>query len=95
MTRQHISIPEKVVFKNVGGEIVLLDFDAGVYYGLNEVGSRLWELITDGQTVDQAIEVLLDEYQVTREDLTRDVDAILADLKLNGLVIVELTEEIG
>jgi hypothetical protein len=87
MQQHHrITIPESVVYKNVGGEVVLLDFDHGVYYGLNEVGSRLWELLAAGKTVDQAIDVLFDEYQVTREDLTEDVEAILADLKLNGLV---------
>ena len=38
-------IPEDVVHRMVGDEAVLLQLDSGVYYGLDPVGSRIWELL--------------------------------------------------
>lgn len=81
-----LTIAPSVVFKKVGDETVLLDFDAGVYYGLDSVGARVWELLADGQTVPRILDVLMDEYEVAREVLEHDVAALLADLVASGLV---------
>lgn len=81
-----LTIPQNVIFKKVGEETVLLDFERGVYYGLDPVGTRVWELIAEGRDVDAIADAMADEYVVTRDQVRSDVDALVADLERNGLV---------
>ena len=77
---------EGVIAKMVGSEMVLLDYDRGVYYGLNGVGARVWQLLAGGATMDEVIERLTDEYDVARPALEADVAALLRDLQAKELV---------
>jgi len=78
---------EGVIAKMVGSEMVLLDYDRGIYYGLNPVGARVWQLLSDGEASDRIIGLLADEYDVARETLEADVAALLRDLEAKGLVM--------
>ena len=49
---------EGVIAKMVGSEMVLLDYDRGIYYGLNPVGARLWQLLSEGETSERIVELL-------------------------------------
>jgi hypothetical protein len=89
MNLNRVSPHPDVVFKNVGGELVLLDFERGIYYGLNEVGSLVWQGLSDGKDHIAIIDELLTEYDVDRDHLERDVEALLRELAANGLVVVE------
>jgi hypothetical protein len=75
-----------VIAKMVGSEMVLLDYDRGIYYGLNPVGARVWQLLSEGSSVEQVIERLTDEYDVARAALEADVAALLRDLQAKELV---------
>jgi hypothetical protein len=83
---ERVTIPQNVVFKKVGDETVLLDFELGVYYGLDEVGTRVWELLAEGKTIAEAIETIADEYEVDADQARRDLDALLGELSAKGLV---------
>jgi len=84
-----LSIPDHVLTRQAAGETVLLNLDNEEYYGLDGVGSRLWELIEAGTTYGQAITTVLDEYEVTREELEADLMRVVNDLHANGLVLVD------
>jgi len=81
-----VTMRDGVMFNRAGEEIVLLDLDSGTYYGLDEVGARLWELITGTATIGEAIDTMLGEYDVEREVLERDVFRLLAELEEKGLI---------
>jgi hypothetical protein len=81
-----IRIPGGVIHKTVGDEIVLLDLDRGVYYGLDQVGARVWELVEADHTLPDIIDILLEEYEVTRAELERDVTTLLEQLTARGLI---------
>jgi hypothetical protein len=83
-----IEVPDDVIFKKVGDEIVLLDLQSGIYYGLDAVGSQLWLLLDETRDVEAAIERMLIEYDVDRETLTVDCDLLLRELEGKGLVRV-------
>ena len=51
----HVRIADGVVYKRVGDETILLDFDAGVYYGLDSVGARIWELLADARSLEASL----------------------------------------
>lgn len=76
-----------VVFKQVGDELVLLDFDRGIYYGLDPIGARMWQLLAAGQSADAAVEVLVAEYDVSREEVTHDLDRLISELREQRLLI--------
>ena len=80
------SICEDVVSEVAEGEVVLLHLKRGVYYALDQVGSRFWGLLQAGSDLDHARASLLEEYDVAPEQLGRDLDRLLEDLAEHGLV---------
>src|SRR5437016_11245927 len=52
---------------NLGEEEVILDLASGVYYGLNNVASRIWELVQKPTAVGQIVEIVLTEYDRSEE----------------------------
>lgn len=70
----------------VDGELVLLDVEQGVYYGLNPVGARLWELMQDPISVQALVDKIAEEYSVNRSRCHSDIVNIVQDLLHHGLV---------
>jgi hypothetical protein len=81
-----IEISEEVLFQEVSGETVLLDLDSEQYFGLDAVGTRVWQLIGAGATAEGVVETLLDEYEVERDRLAADVAELLDKLAEAGLI---------
>lgn len=77
----------------IDDEAVLLQPDAGTYYGMNEVATLLWEALEEPATVAQLRSVLLSEFDVGRDVAERDLQAFLADLEDAGLVAVSESED--
>ena len=79
---------EGVLAREIGGEMVLLDVEAGTYFGLNEVGTRAWSLLAEGATLGEVVELLLAELEVDRETLETDLRGLVCDLVAQGLIDV-------
>jgi len=78
------------VFANeIDGEAVMMNIQTGKYYGLDEVGSRIWELMEHKIQVKKIIEQLQKEYDVSEEQCKTDVINLLNDLKSNQLIEVK------
>jgi hypothetical protein len=84
-----VRVPEHVLMRVVDGELVVLNLDNEHYYGLDEVGTAMWEALTTAPTVRDAIQQLLATYDVDEETLARDVEGLLEDLSARGLVEVD------
>ena len=86
---QTISQSPDVISQEVSGETVLMDLESENYYGLDEVGTRIWQLI--GQTNDLRViyQTLLQEYEVKEEHLLRDLDVLLGQIAGLGLITLE------
>ena len=82
----NVTIPPQVMARLVGDETVILDLASGTYYGLDPVGARSWQLMAEGKTLATVCEILLDEFDVTRETLERDVLHLTQELSAKGLV---------
>jgi hypothetical protein len=70
------------------GEAVLLELSRGVYFGLNEVGTVVWQLVQEPRTVASIRDAVCEEYDVTREQCLSDVSALLDRLRDEGLLEV-------
>ena len=64
----------RVLCKDLGDEAILLDLETETYFGLNAAGSRLFKLLTTTPTIRDAFAAMLDEYDVTPDELERDID---------------------
>ena len=83
---QKVSISSEVLFQEVSGETVLLDLASESYFGLDVVGTRVWALLESGASVGDMLDVLLDEYEVERDVLEKDVGELLEKLHEAGLI---------
>ena len=81
-----VSIPPQVMARTVGDETVILDLASGTYFGLDPVGARIWELLGDGKTLAEICEQMLEEYEVSREELERDTLRLAQELADQGLI---------
>ena len=72
--------------RTLAKESVILHLGTGNYFGLDELGTRVWQLLEAGHGHEQILAILLDEYAVSPDTLARDVDEFFQTLVANGLV---------
>lgn len=73
---------------DLDGEKVMMNLDKGEYFMMNEVGSRIWELITENTAVTTIVEILLTEYNVDKETCENTVIEFLGRLEDADLIQV-------
>ena len=83
-----VKILKDVVFREVEQEMVLLNLGTGSYYGLDPVGSRIWNLLVEKGSLREVFEIMLQEYEASTEDLQRDILHLVQKLETKGLVQV-------
>ena len=71
------------------GATAILDPNSGLFYSLNEVAGRVWELLRDGTTFRSITDQLESEYDVAAETLAADVERLLEQFTRAGLIAVE------
>ena len=64
---------EDALFRELDAEAVLLNLRTGVYYGLDAVGTRAWQLLVEHGDLAHVRDVMLDEYDVDRGALEQDL----------------------
>ena len=84
-----IHISPDVMFQEVGGEAVLLDLRSETYLGLNETGTRIWQLLQQSGDLHWVLERMLAEYDVDARRMERDLVELVGRLADAGLVTVE------
>lgn len=85
----HVKIPADVLAHNLQGETVILNLDTGVYWGLDPVGTRVWQLLQKQPRVGAVLETMLGEYDTAETRLRKDLLDLLTNLMKNGLVEVQ------
>lgn len=78
--------PDAVLVRELGGESVLLNLDTESYFGLDEVGTRMWAALTESDSIETACARLRAEYDVEPENLREDVEVLVHALTEAGLV---------
>ncbi len=83
-----IRINDDVLFNDLQGEIVILSPKDGVYFGLDPVGTRAWQLIQYHGRLGAVRDAMLKEYEVSAERLWEDLQDLITCMVDNGLVEV-------
>jgi hypothetical protein len=81
-----LRVNENVVFRDLDGEAVLLHVERGTYFGLDPLGTRVWQSIVEHGSARNAIGPLLEEYEVPSETLENDVRRLLGELTAHDLI---------
>ena len=84
-----IQVSGDVVTRNLAGEAVLLDLASGTYFGLDEVGTRIWQLLGEHGSDEPVVAALLDEYDIDEARIRSDLDRLVGELHGKGLVQVD------
>ena len=75
------------IASKVAGETVILNYGKGAYYGLDEVGVKIWDTLEKGpQTIDTLCDAVIEEYHIDENTCKSDIDILLKDLISEGLV---------
>ncbi len=88
----NISISSEVFTQEVDGETVLLDLQSENYFGLDEVGTRIWQLLQEHNELQKVYNILLEEYDVDATQLEHDLQVLLDKLLDAGLITVEIND---
>jgi hypothetical protein len=86
---QTIALSPDVISQEVSGETVLLDLESENYFGLDEVGTRIWQLIKETNDLNTIYNTLLGEYEVSGERLQQDLVTLLTEIEGLGLIVLE------
>lgn len=78
----------EMVSTDVDGEKVMMSVESGEYFGLDPVGSRIWELIESPIKVCKLVEELLEEFEVTQSQCEADTFEFLAELQEKKLLLI-------
>lgn len=76
------------VSSDMAGEAVILNLKSSAYYGLNEVGAWIWNMLQEPKTVNEIRDVILVQHEVEPEQCDRNLLVSLRQLEAEGLIEV-------
>ncbi len=81
-----VEISDQVLVRHLQGETVLLDLRSQHYFGLDEVGTRIWQLLAEHGETGAVVAGMVEEFDVERSQLERDLAVFLSRLEAAELV---------
>ena len=75
-----------MLVSELDGESVLLNLNTESYFGLDEVGARMWSVVTSADSIESAYKQLKDQWDVEPDLLRNDLTVLLEKLAAEGLV---------
>ncbi|HYL64543.1 MAG TPA: PqqD family protein [Candidatus Methylomirabilis sp.] len=78
-----------VLVRYLDKESVLLNLETERYYGLDETGTRMWQLVTVAPSIGSAYDELLNEFDVESDVLRLHLTELLGRLIENGLLQIQ------
>lgn len=82
-----LRVHPSVLSRELAGETVLLNLESGVYYGLDAVGTRAWNLLAEERTLTDVCSIMLEEFDVSPEKLEGDLTALVTELCEKQLLV--------
>lgn len=86
---QKITFSETVFAQEVDGEMVLLDMNSENYFGLDEVGTAIWQAMQESGSLEEVYQAMLEQYEVEPEVLEKDLLDFAQKLSDSGLAEIK------
>lgn len=89
MSNKHLSYTQNkdIIGSPIDDEMVMMDVDKGSYFGLNSMGSEIWNLIEEPKTIQQLVNILTDEYEISQNECETEVTKFIEALVDVNLII--------
>jgi len=82
-------LADEVIFQELDGEAVLLNMQSEIYFGLDPMATRIWELLKSHGQIRTVAKMLLNEYDVREDDLQRHLLEFIEKLHSKGLITIQ------
>ena len=81
-----MQIKKELIKREIAGETILVPvgktvYDANGLFVLNELGAFIWELLSQAQTEEEICRAVMEEYEVSAEEVSQDVSEFLQMLR--------------
>jgi Coenzyme PQQ synthesis protein D (PqqD) len=83
-----VRVNDDVLFQELQGEAVLLNLKSGVYFGLDPVGTRIWQLFAEHEVLSEVARAVVAEYDVAEDKCSEDLLKLVDDLEKQDLVSI-------
>ena len=83
---EKVTIPNTVFAQVVDDEMVILDTQSENYFGLDAIGTDMWQILMDSHSVENLKKVMLEKYDVEEEVLEHDIKIFISELLKNKLI---------
>ncbi len=87
--KQKIIFSESVFAQEVDGEMVLLDMNSENYFGLDEVGTTIWQAMQEKETLQDVYDAMIEQYEVAPDVLENDLLEFAEKLRESGLIEIK------
>ncbi len=89
---ERTEVPKHVLVCFLEKDSVLLNLEREIYYGLDEIGTRMWQVVTTAPNLENAYAALLTEFDVEPDLLRQNLSDLLGRLVENGLLQIRSTD---
>lgn len=78
---------DRIIWRRIDSETMILDLEKDIYYSLNDVGARIWELLDKGTSIKRINEIICEEYDVDDSTASKDIAKIIEKFGKEKLII--------
>ena len=84
---------DDITWRNVDEEIVVIKLGTGEYFTFNDLGREIWLFLTEGHSISEIIQKIVDTYEVDKDQALADVENFTSGLLHNGLLTTFQSKE--
>ncbi len=86
---ENLRASDEVLFQEIEGEAVLLNLKNEKYFGLDQVGTRIWHLLVEHGDSARVMTEMRNEYDIDEETLVNDLSVLFCELESHGLIVTD------
>jgi coenzyme PQQ synthesis protein D (PqqD) len=86
---QTVRVPDDVLFRELQGEAVILNLASSTYFGLDAVGTRIWQLCEAHGALQKVFDAMQREFDAPGETLQSDLLTFVDELLARGLLALQ------
>lgn len=84
-----VRVSGEVLSQRLGDEVVLLNLQTGVYWGLNRTGAAVWQELENHGDVQRMLAALQQRYDASEKQIVSAARELLAQLLKEGLLVID------
>lgn len=78
----------KIVHQTIDGEVIIINFENGIYYSLNATGTDIWGCTERNDTITEIVKGIMNKYEGNQEVIEKDINQFITDLEKEELIVL-------